>query len=68
MAGDGAIHAERSFESCFHHSQTAARNNAALLTDNKWIELALVYKTGKQAKLVLEKDAEAAKLFDQMFR
>jgi hypothetical protein len=45
-----------------------ARNNAALLTDNKWIELALVYKTGKQAKLVLEKDAEAAKLFDQMFR
>ena len=38
--------------------------NSGLLTSRKWMDLALIYATGKRAIITLEKDAEAQKLFE----
>lgn len=40
--------------------------NTALLRSRKWMDLALIYSTGKQAIITLEKDAAATKLFDDV--
>jgi hypothetical protein len=48
----------------------APEDNAAnikLLTSRKWIDLALIYATGKRAIITLEKDANAQKMFDEVF-
>ena len=37
--------------------------NSALLTSRKWMDLALIYATGKRAIITLEKDATAEKMF-----
>ena len=42
-------------------------NNAALLTQRKWMDLALIYATGKRAIITLEKDPTAEKLFNEVF-
>lgn len=42
-------------------------NNAALLTQRKWMDLALIYATGKRAIITLEKDPNAEKLFTEVF-
>lgn len=42
-------------------------NNTALLTSRKWMDLALIYATGKRAIITLEKDAEAESLFGEVF-
>lgn len=42
-------------------------NNTALLTSRKWMDLALIYATGKRAIITLEKDAEAERLFGEVF-
>lgn len=43
------------------------RTNVPLMVDNKWMDLALVYGTGRQAIVTLEKDAEAQALFEEVF-
>jgi hypothetical protein len=40
--------------------------NSALLKDNRWIDLAVVYGTGRNAILTLEKDEEAQALFNKV--
>ncbi len=40
--------------------------NSALLTSRKWMDLALIYATGKRAIITLEKDANAEKLFTEV--
>ena len=40
--------------------------NTGLLTSRKWMDLALIYATGKRAIITLEKDAEAEKLFESV--
>ena len=42
-------------------------NNTALLTSRKWMDLALIYATGKRAIITLEKDAAAETLFGEVF-
>jgi hypothetical protein len=41
--------------------------NTSLLTERKWIDLALIYATGKRAIITLEKDATADGLFKEVF-
>lgn len=42
-------------------------NNTALLTGRKWMDLALIYATGKRAIITLEKDSAAESLFNEVF-
>ena len=44
-----------------------ATANAKLLTDRKWIDLALIYASGKRAIITLEKDDKAEKMFQDVF-
>lgn len=41
--------------------------NVTLLTSRKWIDLALIYATGKRAIITLEKDATAQAMFNEVF-
>jgi hypothetical protein len=41
--------------------------NKDLLTSRKWIDLAVIYATGKRAIITLEKDAKAEALFTDVF-
>lgn len=41
--------------------------NVQLLTSRKWIDLALIYATGKRAIITLEKDAAAQQMFNEVF-
>ena len=43
-------------------------NNAQLLTGRKWMDLALIYATGKRAIITLEKDPAAETLFADVFK
>ena len=42
-------------------------NNNSLLTSRKWMDLALIYATGKRAIITLEKDSAAESLFTEVF-
>ena len=42
------------------------RTNMPLLENNKWIDLAIIYGTGRQAIITLEKDAAAQAMFDEV--
>ncbi|SFZ83541.1 hypothetical protein SAMN02983003_1706 [Devosia enhydra] len=42
-------------------------NNSALLTSRRWMDLAVIYATGKRAILTLEKDEAAMTLFSDVF-
>lgn len=44
-----------------------ATANTKLLTDRKWIDLALIYASGKRAIITLEKDDKAEKMFQDVF-
>jgi hypothetical protein len=46
-------------------AETAA--NIELLTTRKWIDLAIIYATGKRAIITLEKDDAADKIFRDVF-
>jgi hypothetical protein len=41
--------------------------NTNLLTTRKWMDLALIYASGKRAIITLEKDAEAEQMFKDVF-
>lgn len=41
--------------------------NGDLLTSRKWLDLALIYATGKRAIITLEKDSAAATMFQDVF-
>ena len=41
--------------------------NRDLLTSRKWIDLAIIYATGKRAIITLEKDDKAEQLFKDVF-
>jgi hypothetical protein len=48
-------------------SPSDTANNSALLTSRKWMDLAVIYATGKRAILTLEKDEAADTLFKDVF-
>ncbi|MNI97872.1 hypothetical protein D3C73_1566010 [compost metagenome] len=41
--------------------------NSQLLESRRWLDLAIVYGTGRNAILTLEKDQEAQALFSEVF-
>ena len=41
--------------------------NSQLLTSRKWIDLAIIYATGKRAIITLEKDSAAETMFSEVF-
>lgn len=42
--------------------------NSELLTSRKWIDLAVIYATGKRAIITLEKDSAAQTMFNEVFQ
>ena len=44
-----------------------SKANVGLLTSRKWMDLALIYASGKRAIITLEKDPTAQKLFEDVF-
>jgi hypothetical protein len=44
-----------------------ATTNTDLLENRKWMDLAVVYGTGRNAIITLEKDETAQALFDKVF-
>lgn len=60
----------RVFENMFLFALSAAepdvRTNLPLLENNKWIDLAIIYGTGRQAIITLEKDEAAQAMFDDV--
>jgi len=42
------------------------RTNLPLIENNKWMDLAVVYGTGRQAIITLEKDEDAEEMFDEV--
>ncbi|MCB1517065.1 MAG: hypothetical protein KDJ19_05555 [Hyphomicrobiaceae bacterium] len=61
----------RIFENMFlfalSSSEQDVKNNVPLMRDDKWMDLALIYGTGRQAIITLEKDDAAQQLFDDVF-
>jgi hypothetical protein len=67
LVGASARVVGNSFLFALSASQADVTTNAALLVERKWIDLALVYATGKRAIITLEKDAAADGLFKEVF-
>ena len=67
LVGASARVVGNSFLFALSASPTDTATNTNLLTSRKWIDLAIIYATGKRAIITLEKDDEAAKLFDSVF-
>jgi len=44
-----------------------AAANTTLMVSRKWMDLALIYATGKRAIMTLEKDGDAQRLFEEVF-
>ncbi|MCB9994547.1 MAG: hypothetical protein H6873_12935 [Hyphomicrobiaceae bacterium] len=61
----------RIFENMFlfalSSSDQDVKNNVPLMRDDKWMDLALIYGTGRQAIVTLEKDDAAQQLFNDVF-
>ncbi len=67
LVGASARVVGNSFLFALSASQEDLTNNTTLLTQRKWIDLALIYATGKKAIITLEKDANAEQLFTEVF-
>ena len=67
LIGASARVVGNSFLFALSASPTDSTTNTNLLTSRKWMDLAIIYATGKRAIITLEKDEDAAKLFDDVF-
>jgi hypothetical protein len=67
LVGASARVVGNSFLFALSASPEDLNNNTALLTRRKWMDLALIYATGKRAIITLEKDASAVALFNEVF-
>lgn len=67
LIGASARVVGNSFLFALSASPTDSTTNTNLLTSRKWMDLAIIYATGKRAIITLEKSDEAAKLFDDVF-
>jgi hypothetical protein len=68
LVGASARVVADSFLFALSASQEDSVTNSSLLTSRKWIDLAIVYATGKRAIITLEKDDAAQKLFAEVFK
>lgn len=67
LVGASARVVGNSFLFALSASQTDEDANINLLTSRKWMDLAIVYATGKRAIITLEKDPAAETLFKDIF-
>src|SRR5690554_4593082 len=67
LAGASARVVGNSFLFALSATPTDATANRDLLENRRWMDLAVVYGTGRNAIITLEKDDEAQALFDQVF-
>jgi hypothetical protein len=67
LVGASARVVGSSFLFALSASATDAPANADLLTNRKWMDLAVIYGTGKRAIITLEKDDTAQALFREVF-
>jgi len=67
LVGASARVVGNSFLFALSSSQADEATNKDLLTSRKWIDLAIIYATGKKAIITLEKDDKAEALFNDVF-
>jgi len=67
LVGASARVVGNSFLFALSSSPADEATNRDLLTSRKWIDLAIIYATGKKAIITLEKDDKAEQLFTQVF-
>ena len=67
LIGASARVVGNSFLFALSSSPADEATNRDLLTSGKWLDLAIIYATGKRAILTLEKDDKAQGLFSQVF-
>ncbi len=67
LAGASARVVGNSFLFALSAAEDDAVNNLNLLRTRRWLDLAIVYGTGRNAILTLEKDQETQDLFEKVF-
>lgn len=67
LVGASARVVGNSFLFALSASPDDAATNTQLLEDRRWLDLAVVYGTGRNAILTLEKDEDAQELFQEVF-
>ncbi|KKB86410.1 hypothetical protein VW29_02265 [Devosia limi DSM 17137] len=67
LVGASARVVGNSFLFALSASPTDAETNRDLLENRKWMDLAVIYGTGRNAIITLEKDEAAQALFDKVF-
>lgn len=67
LVGASARIVGNSFLFALSASPEDAANNVGLLESRRWLDLAVIYGTGRNAILTLEKDEEAQALFEDVF-
>ena len=67
LVGASARVVGNSFLFALSASPEDVSKNSSLLTQQKWIDLALIYATGRRAIITLEKDSAADGLFTEVF-
>lgn len=68
LVGASARVVTNSFLFALSSAKEDVATNVDLLTSRKWMDLAVIYGTGRRAIITLEKDDAAQKLFDQVFK
>jgi len=68
LVGASARVVGNSFLFALSSSPEDTTTNSQLLTSRKWIDLAIIYATGKRAIITLEKDAAAETMFTEVFQ
>ena len=67
LVGASARVVGNSFLFALSSSTADEQTNKDLLTSRKWMDLAIIYATGKKAIITLEKDDKAEQLFNDVF-
>jgi|GEM_PF-453994 len=68
LVGASARIVGNSFLFALSSASADLNTNAGLLTSRKWMDLAIIYATGKRAIITLEKDDSAQSLFADVFQ
>jgi len=66
LVGASARVVGNSFLFALSAAEQDVRTNINLLKTQKWMDLAIIYATGRRAIITLEKDAAAQKMFDEV--
>lgn len=67
LFGASARVVENTFVFALSSDDQDVSSNSELMTSRKWLDLAIIYESGRHAIVTLEKKANAVRLFDEMF-